>query len=112
MAKTPKPNNPNFHPEHYPYPHCREQHVWEPYDAAIDKKARKGYRIRQCKNCAMKIHTVIELDPVSLDYGRVLKRYYHQPQGYHIKGGIDWHDRALLVAMNFMAELQSPETES
>jgi hypothetical protein len=105
-SASPKPDNPNFHPENYAYPHCREQHVWQPYDAVIDKKLKKGFRIRVCKVCTMKVHTVIDLDPVSLDYGRVIERHYHYPRDYQIKGGINWHDRGLLVVQNFMNELR------
>jgi len=109
-AKKPVPNNPYFHPEDYPFPHCREQHVWRPHDAVHDTKLKKGFRIRVCENCDMKIHTIMELDPTSDDYGRVIDRRYIQPKGYRIKGGIDWHDRALLIAQIFFTELRREQS--
>jgi hypothetical protein len=90
----------------YPYTHCREQHVWEPYDGAIDKKAKRGYRIQRCVNCPTKKHSVINLDPKDYEnYGRTVSNSYRYPTDYHITGGIASRERGLIRVHNFMAEL-------
>jgi hypothetical protein len=103
--RSPRPNNPHFDPAAYAFPGCREQHIWKPRGAVHDLKAKKGFRIRECENCGMKVHTILQLDPASPDYGRTIDRRYSPPKGYKIKGGIDWHDRALLMAQIFMGEV-------
>jgi hypothetical protein len=89
--------------EAYPYPECREQHVWNPYDGAIDEKAKMAFRVQKCGNCPTKRHQVLSMR--TADYGQTVRSHYVYPDDYQIKGGVDRSDRGRLRMRNFLEEI-------
>lgn len=104
MAKSDK----KFDVATYPYTLCREQHVWQPYDAAIDQKAKVGYRIQKCANCPVKKHSVVSLRPG--DRGFLIKNpRYAYPVDYRVAGGISRDTKGAIRAYNFLQEFQASD---
>jgi len=90
----------------YPYTLCREQHVWTPYDAAIDQKAKVGYRIQKCAHCPTKKHSIVSLR--AGDQGALLKpARYSYPRDYRVAGGISRDTKGAIRAYNFLQEFQA-----
>lgn len=88
----------------YPYPECREQHIWRFYDGSIDEKAQLGYKVQKCENCPSKRHLVISM----VTGKRVTKNFrYDKPEDYAIPGGITANDKAKLVLRNFLEDLEN-----
>ena len=97
MAKT------KFDAASYPYPECREQHVWTPYDGTIDQKDKLAYRTQKCANCPTKKHSVISMR--ALNYGETVCASYVYPPDYKVEGGLDKRDRGAIRMANFLHEL-------
>lgn len=101
MAK--KTSAGNFDVKSYPYLDCREQHIWKPFDGAVDNKLKIAHRVQQCANCEMKRHQVLSMR--ATDYGKVISRQYRAPEGYYVPGGLDWRDLGEIRMHNFLAEI-------
>ena len=88
----------------YPYTDCREQHVWRPYDGALDNKRMVAYRVQKCANCDTKRHSILSLR--AADYGQLVKASsYRYPDDYQVPGGLDRFDRGQIRMHNFLAEI-------
>lgn len=106
MKHRARAHNPHLNLEDYPYLRCREHHYWRPYDGVLDLKARRGYRVEMCEYCGTKKTTVFILDARREDY-RSRRSSYRHPRDYRLPGGLDSHDRSLVVLENFIEELES-----
>lgn len=104
MATNKPDKTHKFNVKTYPYTQCREQHIWMPYNAAIQKKL--AYQIQKCANCPMRRHRVISLR--AHDYGTILSRSYRPPKDYRITGGVTANERGQIRVHNFMSEMQDP----
>lgn len=92
-----------FSVDSYPYVECREQHHWQPYDGAVDAKAKLAYRVQKCANCPTKKHSTLSMRAV--DYGQTVRSYYHYPTDYRVPGGMDTAVRGQIRMHNFLIEL-------
>lgn len=92
-----------LNPDTYPYPECREQHQWQPYDGAIDKGAKLAYRTQKCGNCPTKRYSVLSMR--AADYGDTIRSHYVYPKDYLVPGGMSPGDRGRIKMHNFFAEL-------
>jgi hypothetical protein len=93
-----------FNPKTYPYPECREQHTWKPYDGTIDDKAQRAYRVQRCRFCGTKRHSVLSTHPDNA--GQLVKpSTYVYPDDYQVEGGLDKRDRGLIRFHNFLEEM-------
>jgi hypothetical protein len=95
--------NKKFNPVTYPYARCREQHVWEFHDGAIDQKNKLAYRIQKCANCPTRRHTIFSTRPGA--EGEIESRTYRYPTDYQVKGGLDRFDLGRVRYHNFLQEL-------
>lgn len=98
----------NLDVEAYPYPTCREQHHWLPYDGDIDTKVKVAHRVQKCGNCPTMKYSVISMRPAN--YGQLLTSRYRYPTDYRIVGGLDVAGRGQLRMVNFLAELKRKAT--
>ena len=90
--------------ESYPYAECREQHVWRPFDGALDHKAQVAYRVQKCAHCPTKKHSTFSLRKT--DYGQLLESSrYSYPSDYRVQGGLDKADRGHIRMFNFLREI-------
>lgn len=93
-----------FDPAFYPYPECREQHIWLPYDGTLDHKNKVAERIQKCMNCPTKRYQLLSLK--ESNKGQTIKSNYGYPTDYQVKGGLTKADKGLIRLHNFMEEIQ------
>ena len=111
MADKKKPLPKRLDIESYPYTECREQHVWTPYDGALDQKAGLAFRVQKCQNCPTRKHSTISLRKV--DYGQLVHpTHYSYPKDYRVVGGLDKADRGHIRMHNFLQEIQPPSDDT
>jgi hypothetical protein len=94
---------PKFDAAAYPYPECREQHVWKPYDGTIDKVNKVSERIQKCAQCPTKRYTTLSMKPST--YGQIERSSYKYPNDYQVKGGLTISDRGVIRMFNFLDEV-------